>query len=116
MHLSAQIYEFAASAGALEGYVYARKMTDIDMQALSNWVDNILDAYHILPSDTRHECQCHCDQTLGRAIRSLTPLLGESHDIVLKLGSMAKGALPESADDFQKKKWFQGTGGEGNRR
>jgi hypothetical protein len=106
MHLYARLYEFAASAGALEGYVYERET--IDMQALPVWVNNLLDAYRVLPPDVRSECQLHCDQTLGRAIRSLTPVLGESHEVVTKLGAMVKGDLPESADDFQKKKWFQG--------
>ena len=30
MHLYAQIYEFAASAGALEGYVYRHQEVDQD--------------------------------------------------------------------------------------
>jgi len=77
------------------------------MEAMPIWVDNLLDAYQILPSDVRDECQSSCDRTLGRAIRSLIPLLGESHEIVQKLKSMLKGAIADSADDFQKKKWFQ---------
>jgi hypothetical protein len=69
VHLYGQIYEFAASAGALEGYVYER--TQIDMQALAIWANNLLDAYRILPPDVRDTCQSSCDRTLGRAILSL---------------------------------------------
>ena len=49
MHIYAQIYEFAASAGALEGYVYHKKK--LDMAALPNWVDNIVAAYKRMPSE-----------------------------------------------------------------
>ena len=45
MHIYQKIYEFAASAGAFEGYVYRRTKAEIDIKALSNWVDNLLDAY-----------------------------------------------------------------------
>ena len=36
MHLYLEIYEFAASAGAFEGYVYRRPKAEIDIKALSN--------------------------------------------------------------------------------
>ena len=105
MHIHTRIYEFAASAGALEGYVYRRK--EMDMKAIPVWVNNLAAAYEHLPSETRTEIQSSLDQTLGRAIRSLSSLLGEDSEIVLKLGAMVKGPLPESADDFRKKKWFE---------
>ena len=106
MHINQQIFEFAASAGAFEGYVYHKKMDDMDMDELTNWVGNLVGAYEQLPSDVCNEFQTSCDQTLGRAIRSVTPLLGEEHNIVIQLKSLVKGALPQSADDFQKTKWF----------
>ena len=106
MHIYRKIYEFAASAGAFEGYVYHKKMDEMDMDELTNWVGNLAGAYEQLSSDVRNEFQTSCDQTLGRAIRSVTPFLGEDHDIVIQLKSMVKGALPQSADDFQKTKWF----------
>ena len=106
MHIYRKIYEFAASAGAFEGYVYRRK--SIDMETLPSWVDNLVAAYEHLPSDTRDEFQSSLDQTLGRAIKSLIPLLGEEQETIGKLKSMIKGSLPESADDFEKKKWFEG--------
>jgi len=107
MHLYNQIYKFAASAGALEGYVYRRAAGDIDMDALSNWADNLRRAYELLPDDVRSRIQTSCDRTLGRAIRSLEPLLEARSGIVVKLRSMVAGDLPATADDFDKNKWFQ---------
>ena len=105
MHIYTNIYEFAASAGALEGYVYHKE--DIDMDALPKWVENLVSAYQHLPSEALDEIQSSLDRTLGRAIKSLINILGEEHEIIGKLNSMVAGSLPASADDFQKKKWFQ---------
>jgi len=107
MHVYKKIYEFAASAGAFEGYVYRRPETEIDTKALSNWVDNLLDAYGHLPSDVRNEFQSSCDRTLGRALKSIVLELGQEHAVIGKLKKMIKGELPDSPDDFQKTKWFQ---------
>jgi hypothetical protein len=107
MHIYQKIYEFAASAGAFEGYIYRRPKTEIDNEALSNWVDNLFDAYQSLDSEVRDECQPSIDQTLGRAIKSLDLLFDERHAPVSKLLKIVKGELPESPDDFQKDKWFQ---------
>ena len=105
MNIYAQIYEFAASAGALEGYVYHKE--EVDMTALPNWVDNLVAAYQCMPSEALSEFQPAIDFTIGRAIRSLISILGERHDVIGKLQSMVAGSLPETADDFQKKKWFE---------
>jgi hypothetical protein len=108
MHIYRQIYEFAASAGAFEGYVYRKKQSDIDVARLSNWADNLLNAYHHFSAAAVEKFQPACNQTLGRAIKSLAPVLGEKHAVVGKLQYIVKGELPESADDFQKNKWFMG--------
>ena len=105
MNIYAQLYEFASSAGALEGYVYQIK--EKDMKALPIWVGNLVSAYQLLPDDILGEIQAHCDSTVGRAIRSLIPLLGEDDEVIAKLKSMVAGPLPESPDDFKKVKWFQ---------
>jgi CO dehydrogenase/acetyl-CoA synthase alpha subunit len=105
MHLFAQIYEFASSAGALEGYVYRRE--DVDMKALTNWIANLKTAYGLLPPEALREVQTSIDQTLGRAWKSLALDLGQDHDLAQTVKSMIIGLLPETADDFQKKKWFQ---------
>ena len=108
MHIYQQIYEFAASAGAFEGYVYSRSKSDMDTKALTNWVDNLVEAYHHLPTEVIGECQSACDQTLGRAIKSLMAEFGEDYEIISKLQTLVKGKLPKDPDDFQKEKWFQG--------
>jgi len=107
MHLYQKIYEFAASAGAFEGYVYRKPPADIDAAALSKWADNLLDAYHHLPEDAIAEFQSSCNQTIGRAIKSLIPVFGEAHGVVARLKNIVKGELPETPDDFQKQKWFK---------
>ena len=107
MHIYQKIYEFAASAGALEGYVYRRSKTEIGTEVLSNWVDNLFDAYQNLDSKVRDECQPSIDQTLGRAIKSLDLMFDERHALVSRLQQLVKGKLPVSPDDFQKEKWFQ---------
>lgn len=105
MHLFAQIYEFAASAGALEGYVYRRE--DVDMMALANWIGNLKTAYGLLPEGALREVQSSIDQTLGRAWKSLALGLGRDHELAQTVRSMIAGRLPETDNDFQKKKWFQ---------
>ena len=99
-----QIYEFAASAGALEGYVYGKET--LSEAVIAKWCNNLLIAYNLIPPEARKQFQTSCDQTLGRAIRSLLPLLGEDHETIGKLQSMIVGQLPSSADDFQKDKGF----------
>jgi len=109
VHIYSKIYQFAASVGAFEGYVYKKKDTEElgDMNALTEWVDNILAAYNHLPDEAINLLQDSCDRTLGRAILSLIPILGEDHDFITKLKSIIKGSMPASPDDFNKKKWFQ---------
>ena len=107
MHIYRKIYEFAASAGAFEGYLYRRSKAEIDTEALSSWVDNLMNAYENLASEVRDECQSSIDQTLGRAIKSLGFLFDDQHALVNKLQKIVKGELPGSPDDFQKEKWFQ---------
>jgi hypothetical protein len=105
MHLFTRIYEFAASAGAFEGYVYHRE--DLDMKAMVNWVGNLKAAHALLPQEALGEIQPAIDQTLGRAIQSLILRLGEGHSMVDTVRSMTRGRLPASPDDFQKEKAFK---------
>ena len=109
MHIYSKIYQFAASVGAFEGYVYKKKDAEElgDMNALTEWIDNILAAYNHLPDEAINLFQDSCDRTLGRAILSLIPILGEDNDLITKLKPIIKGSMPTSPDDFNKKKWFQ---------
>jgi hypothetical protein len=104
MHVFTRIYEFAASAGAFEGYVYHRE--GLDMKAMVNWVGNLKAAHALLPQEVLGEIQPSIDQTLGRALQSLVVLLGEGHGMVDSVRSMIRGRLPISPDDFQKEKAF----------
>lgn len=105
MHTYTQIYEFAASAGAFEGYVYRK--TEADSIVLSRWVDHLVAAYGLFSPEVREHFQTTLNGTLGRAIASLLPVLGEKHDIIIKLKTVVSSPLPASADDFEKKKWFE---------
>jgi hypothetical protein len=102
MHLFMQLYEFSASAGALEGFVYRRP--DLEAGAIEKWVENLGEAYQLLPAEVLKEIQPSLDGTLGRAVNSVRNVLGEEHALVRKLESMVKGPLPASPDDFQRKK------------
>jgi hypothetical protein len=107
MHIYQQIYEFAASAGAFEGYVYRKKKPDTDLAALSTWANNLLNAYQHMPVNVVDEFQLSCNQTLGRAIKSLIPVIGEGHEVIGTLKKIVKGELPQTPNDFNKQKWFQ---------
>lgn len=93
-----EIYEFGAHAGSLEGYVYG--YTRVDLSYLPGWAANLLKEYRSLPDDIRAEVQPGLDMTLGRAVRSLAPHLGEDHQVIRLLLEMIRGNLPDSPDDF----------------
>lgn len=105
MHIYTKIYEFSASAGAFEGYVYGKEK--INPEELSNWVDNIVAGYQHLPEEVLKEFQTSLDRTLGRAVGSLVSALGADHPLVLKLKTVIVDTSAQSANDFQFKKWFQ---------
>jgi hypothetical protein len=98
MGIYKEVYDFAAKAGALEGYVYPKEK--VDLGYLPRWVDNLMDHYRRLPSEVREEFQSLCNGTLGRTIQSLLPSLGENHEVIKKLKSIISGSLPSSANDF----------------
>ena len=98
MSIYKEVYDFAAKAGALEGYVFPREK--VDPSYLPQWIDNLVNQYEHLPTEAREAFQVSCNATLGRAIKSLLPLLGQDHEIIKKLRSIASGKLPLSFDDF----------------
>ena len=102
MGVYSDIYEFAARAGAFEGYVYQRKGLTAD--SLERWADHLVEGYNAVAPDARNEFQSLCDGTIGRAIQSLIPALGENHEIIKKLKSITVGKLPSSPDDFSRKR------------
>jgi hypothetical protein len=102
MHPFMQLYEFAASAGALEGFVYRR--SDVQAGTIDKWIENLAKAYPLLPVEVLKEIQPSLDGTLGRAVHSIRRVLGEEHPLIQELKSMVKGPLPKSPDDFERRK------------
>jgi hypothetical protein len=102
MHLYMQLYEFSASVGALEGFVYRRP--EVEAATIGKWVENLEKAYQALPAEVLKEIQPSLDGTLGRAVNSIKKVLGEKHTLVQKLKAMVKGPLPSSPDDFERRK------------
>jgi len=98
MGIYKEVYDFAAKAGALEGYVYPKER--VDLSYLPRWVDNLVNQYQNLPSEVKAEFQGLCNGTLGRVIQSLLPSLGEDHEVIKKLKSIISGTLPLSPNDF----------------
>jgi hypothetical protein len=97
-----EIYEFAASAGALEGYVF--KKDHLEPGELDDWIHNLLKQYEGFPSEVRACFQGSLDRTMGRAVHSLIPILGSDHHHVLSLKSMITGDMPTSSHDFAREK------------
>ncbi|NPA25134.1 MAG: hypothetical protein GXO34_04825 [Deltaproteobacteria bacterium] len=113
MHIYTKIYQFAASVGALEGYVYKKQSPDeLDLPALTAWIDNICQARDHLPAEALAEFQADLDRTLGRAVISLKAALGENDERIGRLQALIRGdgRMPVSADDFNKRKWFEEDG------
>jgi hypothetical protein len=96
------IYEFASSAGAFEGYVYQRE--NLDAAYLNNWVKNLVAQYQGLPMDVRDSFQSSLDRTMGRAVQSLISAFGESHGHVAALKPLIVGKLPDAPNDFEEEK------------
>ena len=100
MSICRDVYDFAAKAGALEGYVYPKEM---EISYLPAWVDHVVQGYEMLPEEAREEFQDLCNGTVGRAIQSLLPALGEDHQVIRKLKSIVTDELVSSPDDFRRK-------------
>jgi len=98
MGIYEKLYDFAARAGALEGYVYPKEK--VDVAYLPRWVDHLVEQYNLIPEEVREQFQSLCDGTVGRTIQALLPSLGEDHEVIKKLRKMVVGKLPPSYDDF----------------
>ena len=97
--LNREIYEFAASAGALEGFVFRRQA--LEAAEVKDWIRNLSAQYTDLPPEAREAFQPALNRTLGRAIHSLASLLGRDHPHVVSLQRMVVGDAPTAADDFE---------------
>lgn len=101
-NLYTDIYAFASSAGALEGYVYSKPV--LKGSHLEDWIKNLKAQYEALPDQVRESFQPALDRTLGRTIQSVALLLSDDHPHIAMLKSMVVGDIPMSADDFSKEK------------
>jgi hypothetical protein len=97
-----EVFEFAASAGALEGYLF--KKSDLAAVELGDWIDNLVKQYRGFPSQIRKHFQSSLNRTIGRAVHSLVKLVGPDHHHVLSLKSMIIGEMPASSHDFGEEK------------
>jgi hypothetical protein len=102
MGIYKDVYEFAASAGAFEGYVYSRE--NPDTERYPDWINNLVSQYASIPPEVRDEFQPSLDRTIGRALLSITPVLGEDHTLLQRLRTMIRSEIPRSPDDFEKEK------------
>jgi hypothetical protein len=100
MGFNRDIYDFAAKAGSLEGYVFPKEM---ETSYLPAWIGHVVQSYSLLPEEVRLEFQDLCNATIGRAIQSLIPVLGENHELVKQLKSIITGELPSSPYEFDRK-------------
>ena len=100
--LYANIYDFAASAGALEGYAYERE--GLDPAYLDDWVNNLVKQYQEIPEEVKAAFQKALDRTIGRAIHSLALALGTNHPHIKALQFLIAGNMPGSYDDFSLEK------------
>jgi hypothetical protein len=99
MGIYKEVYDFAAKAGSLEGYVYPEGK--VDLSYLPNWTDNLVRLYGSLPREVKEEFQGSCNVTIGRTIQCLVPVLGEDHEVIKKLKSMVSGLIPSSPHDLR---------------
>jgi hypothetical protein len=93
MGIYKDVYDFAAKAGSLEGYVYPEGRADLSY--LPNWTDNLVKLYGSLPREVKEDFQGSCNVTIGRSIQCLVPALGEDHEVIKKLKSMISGPIPD---------------------
>ena len=103
MGVYSDIYEFAARAGAFEGYVYQRN--DLTAHSLERWVDHLVEGYEADPCPGKERVSRPVRRNIGRAIQSLIPaIIGENNEVIKKLKGLTVGRLPSSPDDFSRKK------------
>ena len=102
MEIYGDIFEFAASAGALEGYVF--KKDALSPEVLDDWIRNLVKQYHDFSEDVRTQFQGSLDRTMGRTVHSLIQILGPDHQHVLVLKSLIVGEMPSSFNDFKREK------------
>ena len=102
MEIYTEIYEFAASAGALEGYTF--KKDQMAPNELDDWIHNLVKQYEGFPDEIKVHFQGSLDRTMGRAVHSLSAILGLEHEHVLSLKLLIAGDIPATSHDFNREK------------
>ena len=102
MEIYREIFEFAASAGALEGYVFKKDL--LSSGELDDWIYNLVKQYEGFADEIKERFQGSLDRTIGRSVLSLIPILGPDHQHILSLKSLIVGDIPASSHDFHKEK------------
>ena len=102
MGVYSDIYEFAARAGAFEGYVYQRKGLTPD--SLERWVDHLVEGYKaVIPRQRKSFRICAMEPSVAQYSPSFQTI-GENNEVIKKLKGLTVGRLPSSPDDFSRKK------------
>jgi len=102
MEMYREIFEFAASVGALEGYVF--KKDHLAANELDDWIHNLVKQYEEFPDEIKAHFQGSLDRTMGRAVHSLSAILGSEHEHVLSLKLLIAGDIPATSHDFNREK------------
>ena len=76
------LFEFAAKAGALEGYLYERE----EVESLDNWVSNIEQMYANLPDNMKDDIKNELRNVLRKILNYGSNVVAE--DITTKLNKL----------------------------
>ena len=77
-----ELFEFAAKAGALEGYLYERER----LEPLNNWVGNLERMYASLSDNVKEEIKSEFSNVLRRTLDNGGKVLEES--IITRLNTL----------------------------
>ena len=80
------LFDFAAKAGCLEGYLYERH--NLEPGYLSNWVDNIDRMYNALPEAAKAECKPQYLEVLKKICDYFNKLVGADDQVTKKVHQM----------------------------
>jgi HAD superfamily hydrolase (TIGR01549 family) len=89
MGLSRDLFNFAAKAGCLEGYLHDRK--DPDISTMPNWVGNLERMYRALPPEVRQDLACDLRKVLQKAMASYETYPNKDHTVLERLRDMVAG-------------------------
>lgn len=101
-NLIREVYDFASSAGAFEGYLYQNQK--VSAEELTDWIHNLTEQYGRLPGEAIRQIQPALNRTLGRAVHSLAAHFGGNHPHSVAINQLIQGPIPDSYKDFEDEK------------